>query len=135
MDTPPGDAVRTDAEVLARVDELIAVDDRVLPGLWLFFLDRDQRQLPVLVPIDGIPDEPEAELVGKLCWIVAGVLGETEPEGSAVITLTRSGPAVPDNGDMTWHDTLRDAAAAQGAPIRMICLATPEGTIALPAAA
>jgi hypothetical protein len=100
-------------------------------SLWLFFLDRDDVQSPVIVPVEDVPDDPEPELVGNLCWIIAEVLGDTEPEGSVVITRTRPGRAEPDVHDRIWHGRLRDGAATHSARIRMMCLATPEGVLPL----
>ncbi len=123
--------VHTDGDVLSRVERLIDPAYRVRQSLWLFFLDRNQAPLPVIVPVEDVPDDPEPELVGNLCWIIAEVLAGNEPEGSAVITLTRSGPAMAGPADWIWHGRLRDAATAHGARIRMICLATPDGVVPL----
>jgi hypothetical protein len=128
MDTPP-QPVHTDPEVRKRVEQLIEPGVRLRHSLWLFFLDGNDVQLPVIVPIDDVPDDPDPELVGNLCWIIAEVLGDNE--GSVVITLTRPGPAVTDGPDRVWHDRLRDAAAAHSARIRMMCLATPDGVVPL----
>ena len=123
--------VRTEADVLTRVEMLIDPIDRMRQGLWLFFLDRDNKQSPVLVPIDGVPDDPDPDEVGKLCWIIAEVLGSTEPEGSVIIVRTRSGPAAISETDRHWRERLQDGAILHGARIRMICLATPDGVIPL----
>jgi hypothetical protein len=135
MNTPPRadtfTPLRTDADVLRRIEQLIEPAARLRQSLWLFFLDGDQQQLPVVAPIDDIPDEPDLELVGNLCFIVSEVLGDSEPEGSVVMVLTRPGPVIPDTADQAWRDSLSAAAAARGARIRMLCLATPEGVARL----
>lgn len=123
--------VRTDADVLSRVELLIDPIERVRQSLWLFFLDRDDKQSPVVVPIEDVPQVPDPDEVGNLCWIVADVLGSTEPEGSVIIILTRPGPAVVDEPDRIWQERLRDGAILHGARIRMICLATPDGVLPL----
>jgi hypothetical protein len=123
--------LRTDADVLARIEQLIAPADRVRQSLWLFFLDQDQAQLPVVMPIADVPDDPDPELVGNLCWTIAEALGGSGPAGSVVITLTHPGPASPGDADRTWHTRLRDGAAAHDAHVRMMCLATPEGVAPL----
>ncbi len=69
--------------------------------------------------------------MGNLCWIIAEVLASSQPEGSVVITLTRPGPPVPGPADRIWHARLREAALAQNARIRMMCLATPDGVVPL----
>jgi hypothetical protein len=136
MATPPitdtlTSPVHTDGDVLYRVEQLIDVTHRFRQSLWLFFLDGNQAPLPVIVPVEDVPDDPDPELVGNFCWIIAEVLTGYEPGGSAVITLTRPGPAIPNPGDRIWHGRLRDAAAAHGARIRMMCLATPDGVVPL----
>lgn len=134
METPPQptmEPVHTDSEVRERVEQLIEPKVRLRHSLWLFFLDANDVQLPVIVPIDDVPDDPDPELVRNLCWIIAEVLGENEPDGSVVITLTRPGPAVPDGADQIWRERLRDGAAAHSACVRMMCLATPDGVVPL----
>jgi hypothetical protein len=136
MPTPPiadtlTTPVHTDSDVLYRVEQLIGVTYRFRQSLWLFFLDGNQAPLPVIVPVEDVPDDPDPELVGNFCWIIAEVLAGYDPEGSAVLTLTRPGRAVPGRGDRIWHDRLRDAATAHGARIRMMCLATPDGVVPL----
>ena len=123
--------VHTDADVLSRVELLIDPVDRLRQSLWLFFLDRDDKQSPVVVPVEDVPDDPEPDLVGNLCWIIAEVLRGTEPEGSVIITLTRPGPAVVGEMDRLWHERLQDAAILHSARIRMMCLATPAGVLPL----
>jgi hypothetical protein len=130
MDNSP---IHSDDDVLTRVEQLIEPQWRTWRSLWLFFLDRNQTQLPVVTPIDDVPEDPEPELVGRLCWIISEVLGDVEPGGSVVITLTRPGPAAPDELDLVWRDRLRDGAATHGVRIRMTCLATPHGVLSLAA--
>ena len=83
--------------------------------------------MPVVVAIDDVPDHPDLPLVGNVCWIVSRVLAEHEPEGSAVIALSR--PGTPDIGevDRYWYLALRTGAREHGTAIRMLCLATPGG--------
>ena len=123
--------VRTDTDVLSRVELLIDPVDRLRQSLWLFFVDRDDTQARVVVPIDGVPADPDPDEVGKLCWIIAEVLRNTEPDGSVIITITRPGPAVIGERDRIWQERLKDGAILHGARIRLICLATPDGVLPL----
>jgi hypothetical protein len=120
--------LRTDDDILARVDELIGPEDRRRHSLWLFFFDREMRQMPVVVPIDDVPDRPDPQLVGNTCWIITQVLADTEPGGSAVIALTRPGPAKFGAIERHWHSALVDQGRRHGTPLRMLCLATSDGT-------
>lgn len=119
--------VRTDADVLARVASIIDEQARALRALWLFFLDRDGLQNEVVVPIDCIPDAPDPGLAGCVCYVVTQLLTGTEPEGTAIITLSRPGRAELGDTDRSWLAALQQGAAAHRSPIRMLCLATPGG--------
>ena len=125
----------TEADILSRVGQIISIDDRRQRGLWVFFLDRNDIQMPVVVPIDDVPAHPDLPLVGNVCWIVSRVLAEHEPEGSAVIALSRPGTSDIGEVDRYWYRSLRAGAREHGTAIRMLCLATPDGVRELAAAA
>ena len=113
----------TEADILRRVDQTISADDMRHRGLWVFFLDRYDTQMPVVVPIDDVPDHPDLPLVGNVCWIVSRVLAEHEPEGSAVIALSRPGHLTPVRsiGTGTWRSAPVPGSTAR----RSACSAWP----------
>jgi len=117
--------LRTDADVLRRVG--FCIDDRSRRSLWLIFVGPDDVQLPLLVPISDIPDDPESAGATSICHIVSRVIAESADGGSAVMALTRPGTGTLTDSDRRWCRTLRAAAADEGAAIRMICLATADG--------
>jgi hypothetical protein len=119
--------VRTDADVLARVSAIIDASERALQSLWLFFLNRDGLQSEVVVPIDDIPDLPDPRLVGNVCYLITQVLSGDQSDGSAVIALSRPGPAELAEMDLHWLSALQEGAVKHRTPIRMLCLATPAG--------
>lgn len=133
MDIPPSHEellatpVTTDADVLARIGSIIDAEARAAQSLWLVFLDSAGLQANVVVPIDDIPDFPDPELVGNVCSIVSQAVTDAAPGGSAVITLSRPGPAVLGEMDRHWLHALQRGAATHRSPIRMLCLATPAG--------
>jgi hypothetical protein len=120
--------ISTDAEVLGRVDQLIDTDARRDRSLWLFFLTADAVQLPVVVPIDDMPVSPDPDTAGSICHMIAHVLGDAAPGGSAVITLVRDNGLSVTDPDQQWLLALTSAAARAGMNLRMLCLATREGT-------
>jgi hypothetical protein len=120
--------VSTDADVLGRVDQLIDTDARRDRSLWLFFLTADAVQLPVLVPVDDMPVSPDPDTAGSICRMIAHVLDDAAPGGSAVITLVRDNGLSVTPADQQWLTALRSAAASTGLHLRMLCLATKEGT-------
>jgi hypothetical protein len=126
-DWDPADPLVTDQDVLRRVDRFLDPGSRRQRSMWLMFLSGDGTQLPVVVPIDDVPERPGPQLVGNLCHVIADVLADAAPEGSAVITLTRPGSETVDDTDRSWFRNLYGAAREQGASIRMLCLATRAG--------
>jgi len=114
----------TDQDVLRRVDRLIDQDSRRRRSVWLFFLSGDGVQLPAVVPIDDVPTRPKPYQVGNLCDIIAQVLSDAAPDGSAVISLTRPGDSTVADTDRYWFHLLHDSARERGVSIRLLCLAT-----------
>jgi hypothetical protein len=129
--SPHDEPLRTDTEILARIGQLIPASAREWRSLVLFFLDGQARTLPVVVPIDDVPEDPEPAVLENLCWILSQVLGEHEPGASVVIMLTRPGAARADGSDLLWRERMGDAAAKQGVRVRLVCLATPCGLLKL----
>ena len=117
----------TDTDVLDRVDHLIGEDARRDRSLWLLFLAADAVQLPVVVPIDDVPANPDPDTAGSICDLTAHVLNDAAPGGSAVITLVRDNVLSVTDSDQQWLTALRAAAARTGVHLRMICLATRDG--------
>ena len=117
----------TDADVLHRVDQIISYDERRGRSIWLAFLAPDAVQLPVVVPIDDVPAEPEPDAAWQFCDLIARVLEDSVPGGSAMITLVRGGGHALTASDQRWLVALDEAAVRTNAPIRMFCLATAGG--------
>ena len=127
--------LRTDEDVLRRIDLLVDLDARQLRSIWLLFLSASGVQLPVVVPIDGVPERPDLTTARSLCWVIAEALRENVPGGHAIVVLTRPGADPENDADRDWSTTLHRAAADRGASLRMVCLATPSGVCRLRAAA
>jgi hypothetical protein len=121
--------VRTDDDVLRRVDLLLDESARQLRSVVLLFLDADGVQLPA-VPIDDVPERPDPLIVGNLCWIIAEAL-TLYPGGSAVVVVTRPEAGPVGDADRCWASNLDRFAREHGALIRMLCLATPSGVLRL----
>jgi hypothetical protein len=119
--------LRTDADVLRRVDILVDLEARQERSAWLLFVAATGVQMPVVVPIDGVPEQPDPRTVSSLSWLIAEALRLHVPAGSAVVVLTRPGPTQPADADRAWAKTLYRAARDRGASLRLVCLATPDG--------
>ena len=125
--------LRTDEDVLRRIDLLIDQDARQDRSIWLLFVSATGVQLPAVVPIDSVPECPDQTTARTLCWVIAEALRDNVPGGHALVVLTRPWAGPPDRADLDWATTLHRAAGDRGASLRMVCLATPSGVCRLTA--
>ena len=123
--------LRSDEDVLRRIDLLIDQDARQQRSIWLLFLAASGVQLPIVVPIDSVPEQPDLTSARSLCWVIAEALRNNVPGGHAIVVLTRPGSAAPNQTDWDWAATLHRAAGDRGASLRLVCLATPPGVCRL----
>ena len=120
--------VITDADVLARVDEVIEPAARRERALWLFFFYSDGTQAPVLVPIDDMPELPGDDDAEVAFHMLRHFYGLTDDDDlSFVLTVCRDGSLEQTDSDRQWLRVLQGGINEYAAPVRMICLATPEG--------
>ena len=111
----------------SRVDAIIDPASRKDRTLWLFFFNPDGTQANVVMPIDDIPAYPGPDEAEGLFEMLAHLLDPDGPGGSLVVTITRSGTTDLTESDRRWAAILGRGAAEAGTPLRMLCLATPEG--------
>lgn len=119
----------TDDDIRRQVECLIApaLRDRTL---WLLFLDGDQRQAPVIAPVEDLPPRPD-DLVNRLGDVLEGVLPDLATNmgpGSVVIVRERLGPDDVLAADRTWADALASMCRARDIALRGIYLVTPTDT-------
>ena len=91
--------------------------------LWSVLLDGERRPLPVIVPVDLVPDEPEVLAVNDLGQVWHDILGG-EPGASVLVMLERPGAATASITDHAWFVALRDTAARHGLALAAFFLAT-----------
>ncbi|WAB83201.1 hypothetical protein OVN20_08880 [Microcella daejeonensis] len=120
--------LRSDEQVLDRVARLVGAAIR--PQLWLMMLDPRDRQLPLLVPVEGIPAHPELDAVDGMARIIEQ-LARSAGAASVVAVLERPGGEHPDRGVRAWGAVLVDAAAEAGIPLRSLLLAHDAGVLLL----
>jgi hypothetical protein len=123
--------VITDADVLNRAAAIIAPEARRQRTLWLFFLERDCVQANLVVPIDEVPERPDAGMVGNICYVASESIAHAPRLLSVVITLSRPGTRHRTDGDRHVLRALQHGASRHSTPVRMLCLATPEGVCEL----
>jgi hypothetical protein len=123
---PPEDAspVHTDSELLVRWRQLMGPwgFDRRSP--WLLWFDADGFQLPIVVPVDDIPDLPDDLFLTNLVYVVDQIV-QAEGDGTTVaFTLSRPGSSRLTDSDRTWARELRAHADRAGIALRPVHLAT-----------
>jgi len=121
-----------EAALLRQVDVVVAASARRRQSLWMLFLAPDGAPLPVVVPVDDVPDRPEQLLIDNLFTILGGVL-QMDPEASSVVlVLTRPVAADPDSVGAEWAAAIWAAVRGSGVNVRLFCVAAPGRTDVVP---
>lgn len=95
--------------------------------LWAFLLDADGTQLPVVIPIDGIPVSPAEDELRTIVSSLGRVLDEFGPGGSILFALERPGSATPHGFDELWADGLHSSALDEAVDVFAIYLVHDDG--------
>jgi hypothetical protein len=118
----------TDDAVLERVEQLVG--PAIVPRrLWVMFVDGDQRQAPVMMPIDDIPPRPDRTVEGLgavLAGFVPDLATDTGP-GSVVFVLERLGDERVTSADRAWVQALTKACGDVRVAARGVYRSTPDG--------
>ena len=105
----------TDEDIERRVADLIGrANSR---QLWLLFLDEVDVQLPLLIPIEGLPPEPTDEQAGDVIARVRDLMGEIGAS-TVIVVLERYGPASLTAQDAAWVRSLRRGCEECGVTLR-----------------
>jgi hypothetical protein len=102
----PGTQIRTHAELDALWQRLMGRGGFGSSTLWLLFFDAEARVQSVLVPIEGIPAEPDTVFVRHLAEILGDLVDGTHV-ASVAILLSRPGPRAMTAADRRWARALR----------------------------
>jgi len=126
VDLPP---LVTDEDVLARVAKLVgtAITDR---QLWLMLVDGDGRQTPVVVPISGMPRNPDARGLAGLSRVLSGLRAELATDrgpGAVIFTRERRGSEEACPLDRAWAAALAKVCRKADVGLRGVYLSTPGG--------
>jgi hypothetical protein len=122
--------LRTDDDVAHRVAALVgpaARDDT----LWLLFVDGDDRQAPVVMPIEELSGPPDDEMVTALGDVLEGFLPDLATAagaGSVVFVRERLGPDRVLPADRAWAEALEMMCRKRVIRLRGVHLSTRRGT-------
>jgi len=95
--------------------------------LWAFFVAPDGEQLPIVIPIDGIPASPSGDELRSIVSSLGQVLDEYSPGGSILFALERPGDETPHGFDELWADGLHEAAHHEAVEVFAIYLVHDDG--------
>lgn len=124
--TPDPDAIiASDADARELLTTLLGPALR--RQLWAFLLASNGRQLPIVIPIDGIPASPSNEELRSIVSSLGQVLDEYGPGGSILFALERPGDETPHGFDELWADGLHSAADDEAVDVFAIYLVHDDG--------
>lgn len=113
----------TDALIEERVNSLIGKACR--RQLWFLFLDSEQVQLPLMIPMDDIPSAPDDSVDG-----LARLMGEAIDAADArstVVVIERFAGDTLTPSDKAWARAIHDAFEREGIVVRGILLSHRRG--------
>ena len=129
--TTPSSRPDPDAIIATDVDARELLSTLLGPALrrqlWAFLLASNGRQLPIVIPIDGIPASPSDEELRSIVSSLGQVLDEYGPGGSILFALERPGDETPHGFDELWADGLHSAAEDEAVDVFAIYLVHDDG--------
>ena len=105
----------TDDDIERRVADLVGRANT--RQLWLMFLDEFDIQLPLLIPIEGLPSEPTVEEATGVADSVRDVMEQVGASAVIVVLERYAAPALTDQ-DAAWLRALRRGCAERGLTLR-----------------
>ncbi len=117
------------------VDDLVRHVAAIVPTavrrqLWTLFFDADDVALPLMVPLEGVPDAPDPaalEHYGDALDAVAAEFGAA----SVAFVLERPGPGVSSPSDHHWGDALAGLGRHHAFEVRPVLLCGDAGVTVL----
>lgn len=93
--------------------------------LWFLFLDENQVQLPLLIPLDDYPSSPDAS-VHHLARAIGQAM-ETAGADSVVVVIERYAASALAPADVGWAKAIHDAFDLEGLRLRGLLLSHNRG--------
>lgn len=118
-----------DVPALVRHVEAI-VPTAVRRQLWTLFFDADDIALPLMVPLEGIPEVPDGTALdryGDALAVVASEFGAA----SVAFVLERVGAASPHISDRLWGEGLAVLGRGRSFDVRPVLMCSDEGVSVL----
>lgn len=119
--TDPLIPLNTVADVVAAVDDLVG--PAIRRQTWVLLLDDDQRLVQPLVPMDGVPVDPDPHHIDAMADRVRMLIEAVPDAVAAIVVWERPGSARVRLMEADWMVGL----AATDAPIRVQLIASDDG--------
>jgi hypothetical protein len=123
----PHRPVVSDLDLLLRVRSFVPV--AVRRQLWTLFFDADDVQLPMVVPLEGIPEGPDRLAVGRWGDALEAVAAEFAV-AAVVFVLERPGPSADTASDIAWRQALTGLAQTHSFAVRAVFTCASDGVVA-----
>jgi hypothetical protein len=111
---PPGVALRSGADALAVLLDLVGPERSGPAALWFVLLDADDRTIPVVLPITDVPLRADPVVARRLVEVLDSVLTSDAPGGAVVVGLVRAAGGDRGAFEASWVPALREAADEAG---------------------
>ncbi|NRD26053.1 hypothetical protein [Frigoribacterium sp. VKM Ac-2836] len=108
----------------------VIVPAAVRRQLWTLFFDADDVPLPLMVPLEGIPEVPDEAALGHYGDALAVVATEFGA-ASVAFVLERPGVASPHVTDRRWADELAELGRGRSFGVRPVLMCSDEGVSVL----
>jgi hypothetical protein len=109
------DPLDTDADITLRVRQLIGRANQ--RQIWLLFLDHQHVQLPLVIPIDGLPLSPSDADVAIVLEHVGEVMAEIGAEAIVTVIERYASPRLTSR-DLEWATAIRVGCVNAGISLR-----------------
>jgi hypothetical protein len=111
--------LRTDADIADRVDNLVG--HALKRQLWVLFLDDQNLQRELVIPIDDLPVAPDQTVVDYLVTALGEVV-KMHGGGSLIFVRERPGSEILDRTDLEWAGALTSACERGAVALRGLLL-------------
>lgn len=114
----------TDESVERRVADIVG--RAVQHQIWLLLLDAHGVQLPVVIPVGGLPVSPGRD-DSRLWGEFAAQVAETAEATSVVCVLERYADSALTSADVSWASAIVDGCREAGVQLRALALSHRRG--------
>ncbi|MBF0687551.1 MAG: hypothetical protein IR158_07260 [Cellulomonas sp.] len=110
----PTHPLRDVDDILQVMLSLVGPERAGPPALWLVLLDVHGMMLPVVLPLVGIPLQPDPAQVRQVLLAMSDILTHDAPGGSIAVAIVRAAGGDRGAFERAWEHALRAASDDRG---------------------